>query len=251
MNSTPSAGTRTLHRSEDLVVGRGGNALLPACSQSFSGGDLWVIFGPNGSGKSTLLGTLAGLLRPVSGRHVIDVKARRSGMLQTTSISPLLPITVRGIVEAGVETGWSIARPKILSGGQDRADRWLGRLRLDSLASRSFHQLSGGQRQRAFLARTMASEPDIVLLDEPTSAMDREFMALSYALLSEYAIERKASVVVATHDLALGLPYADRAIFVDQDSNSLLVGTPQQLAEADAVQARYGNHLLELLRKNI
>lgn len=164
-----------------------------------------ALAGPNGAGKSTLLKAVAGLL-PLSGGRVrvygnpVGACHHRVAYLpQRGEVDWRFPISVHKLVMGGryVHLGW-VGRP----GKRDReaVDRALDRLGIDGLAGRQIGRLSGGQRQRALLARALAQESDLLLLDEPLTAVDAETRRTISGVLSELR-ELGKTMIVATHDL--------------------------------------------------
>jgi manganese/zinc/iron transport system ATP- binding protein len=164
-----------------------------------------ALVGPNGAGKSTLLQAAAGLLTPCAGavrrfgRPVGTCHHCAAYLPQRAALDWRFPISVRDLVLTGryVHLGW-LRRP-------DQRDRAivvavLERLGLTALAERQIAQLSGGQQQRALLARALAQEADLLLLDEPLNAVDGETRAIVVDVLADLRYQGKA-VVVATHDL--------------------------------------------------
>jgi manganese/zinc/iron transport system ATP- binding protein len=165
-----------------------------------------ALVGPNGSGKSSLLKAVAGLLPVRSG----DVKVygnpvgachhRVAYLPQRGELDWRFPVSVRRLVMTGryVHLGW-LRRP----GKEDRrlAERVMKCLGLSGLAEKRIGKLSGGQQQRALLARALVQEGDLILLDEPTNAVDSETRAAISETLSELRRQGK-SLIVATHDLA-------------------------------------------------
>jgi manganese/zinc/iron transport system ATP- binding protein len=164
-----------------------------------------ALVGPNGAGKSTLLKTAAGLVplragtvqrfgQPLGACH-----HRVAYLPQRSAADWRFPLSVRRLVMSGryVHLGW-LRRP----GPQDHAivQVALARLGLTALAERQVGQLSGGQQQRVLLARALAQEADLLLLDEPLNAVDAETRAVVEAVLADLRLRGK-SVVVATHDL--------------------------------------------------
>lgn len=164
-----------------------------------------ALVGANGSGKSTLLKAVAGLLEPEAGEiqiHGLTVGAchhRVAYLPQRGDIDWRFPISVRKLVLGGryVHLGW-LRRP----GARDRkiTDRVMGRLGILELAGRKIGELSGGQQQRALLARALAQEADLLLLDEPLTAVDASTQEVVFDVLEELQQESK-TLVVATHDL--------------------------------------------------
>lgn len=164
-----------------------------------------VLVGPNGAGKSTLLKAVAGLLPVTSGRvrvygNPVGACHHRVAYLpQVGEVDWRFPVGVRRLVMGGryVHLGW-LRRP----GKRDRkaVEEALERLGLAGVSGRRIEHLSGGQRQRALLARALAQEADLLLLDEPMTAVDSETRQTISGVLSEMR-ERGKTIIVATHDL--------------------------------------------------
>jgi manganese/zinc/iron transport system ATP- binding protein len=179
-----------------------------------------ALVGPNGAGKSTLLKAAAGLL-PVSagelriyGQAVEACHHRVAYLPQRGEVDWRFPVSVRRLVLTGryVHLGW-LRRP----GARDRAlaDAAVERLGLTALAELPIGQLSGGQQQRALLARALAQDADLLLLDEPLNAVDAANRAVVAHVLDELRQQRK-TVLVATHDLGrLDRDY-DGALFLSE-----------------------------------
>jgi manganese/zinc/iron transport system ATP- binding protein len=161
--------------------------------------------GPNGAGKSTLLKTIAELLPVASGEiriygNPIGACHHRVGYLpQRDEIDWCFPISVRRLVLTGryVHKGWLVRPDK-----HDRAmaDEMMERLKITDLADRQIGQLSGGQQQRSLLARALAQDADLLLLDEPLNAVDIATRAIISDVLDQLK-ERGKTVIIATHDL--------------------------------------------------
>lgn len=161
------------------------------------------IVGPNGGGKSTLLKLILGLLTPdrgevkVFGRPPAESRLRLGYVPQYTHYDPLFPVTVMEVVLMG-----RLGRRRC--GRYHREDRQraaeaLARMELTPLADRPFAAISGGQRQRTLIARALACEADILLLDEPTANIDLESEQNLFALLAE--LNREKTILVVTHDV--------------------------------------------------
>jgi peptide/nickel transport system ATP-binding protein len=178
------------------------------------------IIGPSGSGKSTLLRTLAGLQTPVSGTltwhgEPLPVPARKRSRDQQRRIQ-LVPQNPLGALNPARTIGASLTRPLQLhrtAGRAERPDR-VGRLLDDVGLPRDFadrypHELSGGQRQRASIARALAAEPDLLLCDEVTSALDPATAVAVMELLTRLRTERRLTLVLVSHELDLIAAYTD------------------------------------------
>jgi len=181
------------------------NRALDNVSLCVPKGDRVALVGPNGAGKSTLLKAVVGLLPILSGdirifgQPIDDCRDRVAYLPQRGDIDWRFPISLRKLVLSGryVHLGW-FKQPR----AKDRviADEMIARLGLTHLAERQIGQLSGGQQQRALLARALAQEADLLLLDEPLNAVDADTRAIISDVLDLLRSEGK-TVVAATHDL--------------------------------------------------
>ncbi len=178
-------------------------------------GEFVALVGPSGCGKSTVLNLVAGLDRPtegqvfVSGEEVAGANAHVGFMLQKDLLLPWR--SIRRNVEFGLEN-------RALSADERRARvaRELTRCRLTDYADRYPHQLSGGQRQRAALARTLAIDPRVVLLDEPFSALDAQTKLLLQKSFAETIAASGVTTLLITHDLTEAVAMADRILVMSE-----------------------------------
>jgi len=200
-------------------------------------GEVLALVGPSGSGKSTLLRSIAGLYDAKEGRILCSEKVwfdsatkvnvatanRRIGMVfQQFALFPHLT-ALENIAEAMLQY------PKAQR--MSRAQTWLQRVHLEGLAHRLPRQLSGGQQQRVAVARALAREPEVLLLDEPFSAVDRSTREALYQELSELRTELKMPVVLVTHDIDEATLLADRMSILDE-GRTLQTDTPDKLLQA-------------------
>lgn len=169
-------------------------------------GQTLALIGPNGAGKSTLLNILAGILNPESGEVLWNgqplCKTRRevAFLPQRSEVDQRFPITVRELVEMGRYPSVGIWKP-LRRHDREIVDKALETLQLEQLQSRRIGELSGGQQQRAFLARALAQEAHILLLDEPFTGLDAPGTAALAGLLRALAAEGRL-VIASHHDLA-------------------------------------------------
>ncbi len=213
-----------------LCVGYSGRAILPAIDVTIRSRELWVVTGQNGSGKTTWIKTLLGLLEPVSG----SVRHERPGLGlaylgQRQELESHYPVAVKDVVAMGTlrEKGW-------LSGRAQRRRRVLRALELmgaTELAEQPFSELSEGQKQRVLLARIQASDCELAVLDEPTSAMDAGAEESAWQLLKAVQRESSLSLLVVTHALELARKYADRVLRFDRERRELSAGGVELLGE--------------------
>jgi NitT/TauT family transport system ATP-binding protein len=190
-------------------------------SLTVGAGEFVSVVGPTGCGKSTLLNVAAGLLAPsrgevrVFGGRLDGLNHRAGYMFQTESLMPWR--TARANVMAGLEfRGVADARAQ--------ADEWLRRVGLGGFGDRYPHQLSGGMRKRVSLAQTLVLDPDIILMDEPFSALDVQTRQLmENELLALWAAKKKA-VLFITHDLDEAIALSDRVVVLSAGPASHPIG---------------------------
>lgn len=184
-------------------------------------GEFVSVVGPTGCGKSTLLNVAAGLLAPstggvqVFGQPLQGLNRHAGYMFQAESLMPWR--TALGNVMAGLEfRGDADARP--------RAEEWLRRVGLGGFGDRYPHQMSGGMRKRASLAQTLALDPDIILMDEPFSALDIQTRQLMENEVLELWQSKRKAVLFITHDLDEAIAMSDRVVVLSAGPGSRPIG---------------------------
>ena len=177
---------------------------------------VWVV-GPNGGGKSTLLKLILGLLHPTSGTVRVlgespeAARSRIGYMPQQVSIDPQFPVTALDIVLMG-RLGRHAGRLFYRARDRDAAKRALKLVGLDQHERRTYAELSGGQQRRLFIARALACEPDILLLDEPTANLDLIVQRELHSLLQD--LNKHLTVVMVSHDPAFVSEFVKSVICV-------------------------------------
>lgn len=232
----------------DVTAGYDGRAALEAVTLDIANGSLLAVFGPNGGGKTTLLKLIAGILRPWTGTvETLGVRAgeaarRIAYVPQAELVDWSFPITV-----------WNVAMmgrfPRLGPLHQPaRADRAavtaaLERVGMIGEARTQIGRLSGGQRRRAFLARALAAEPDLYLLDEPVTGVD---VPTEEDLMALLAIEAEAgrTIVATTHDLASVSRHFAQVVAVNR--RIIASGDVRLVRDPDILARTYGGHLLVL-----
>ena len=204
-------------RTRSVGFAVGGKELLREVSLDLHGGELVAVVGPNGAGKTTLLRLLAGDAAPTTGRVEMDGRpltdytprqlARRRAVMPQSSHLPFL-FTAREVVRMG-RAPWEGERGEREHGAQ-LADNVMRLTATREYAPRAYPTLSGGEQSRVTLARVLAQETPIILVDEPTAHLDPRHQHLVLDLLRELAAEG-AAIVAVLHDLNLAAAYADRA----------------------------------------
>lgn len=222
---------------------------LAGVSLHLDPGELVAVIGPNGSGKSTLLRLLGGLLVPDAGSVELGGRplgrlgpkdrARRIALVPQ-QLRALPDVTVADFVRSGRYAHldlWRRPQPE----DERAARRALAEADVGELGGRLLDQLSGGQRQRVLLARALAQEAELLLIDEPTNSLDPEHQILVFELVSRLTREGRAAVVV-THELNLASQFATRLLLLDEGRVAAEGGVDDVLRR-EVLQPVYGTHL--------
>lgn len=216
-------------------------------SAAFGEGELVGLTGPNGSGKSTLLKLIARVLYPLTGSVVLDGRAaaewapreyaRFVGYLPQDP-DPVFPMRAIEVVVSGRAP--FIGRFGSESDADyDAAQRALAMCDAAHLAERYLDEMSGGERKRVFVARVLAANPKIVLLDEPLASLDLAHMQQMSELLRDIVSRTGATVLYATHDLNWAAAYSDRMLVMNSGTLAL-DATPAELMRPEVVQQHFG-----------
>ena len=231
---------------ERVAVELGGRPVVAGVSFAVEHGEWVTLIGPNGAGKSTLLRAIAGLV-PHSGTVALDGrpirKLKRRELARRVAVVPQVPLmpgamSVREYVLLGRTPYVSYAGRE---GRRDHAavEQALARLDLRGLAGRELATLSGGERQRAVLARALAQEAPLLLLDEPTTALDIGHQQQALELLDELRHDAGLTLVGAMHDLTLAGQYAPRLLLLS-GGRIVAQGDPAEVLTEALVAEHYG-----------
>ena len=208
----------------DLTIKHGSHVAVESVSILLRAGEINAIIGPNGAGKSTLLQSLNGLLKPSNGEILLSGESlenlsRRAIAKQIAVVAQeaelRFPVTVVEFVLGGrfvwaSNTGWGWETQRDL----EITSQVLNETELTSLSGRLMSQLSGGERQRAVLARALATEARILLLDEPTANLDLSHQSALLALVRHRCDTQGAASLVVTHDINLASQFADQVLLM-------------------------------------
>ncbi|MEJ3748007.1 heme ABC transporter ATP-binding protein [Actinomycetes bacterium KLBMP 9797] len=230
-------------RVRGLRVIRGATAVLSDVDLDVAAGELVALVGPNGAGKSTLLGAVCGDLpaaagtielagAPLASWRPLELARRRAMLPQRTTLS--FPFTVADVVAMG-RAPWA-GTPAAAGDAAAVADA-MRRTDVERFAARPFTALSGGEQARAALARVLAQRTPVLLLDEPTAALDLRHQELVLTLARERARAGDA-VVVVLHDLGLAAAYADRVALL-AGGRVVADGKPDEVLTADTLTDVY------------
>jgi zinc transport system ATP-binding protein len=193
--------------------------VLDTVTLAVSRGEFVALVGPNGSGKSTLVKVLLGLLRPDAGAvrlfgvqpHALRERWRVGYVPQRGLVVNDLPATVAEVVAAGrlIRSGWY---RRLRRADWDAIDDALDTVALTALRHRPVRELSGGQQQRAFIAKALASEPELLVLDEPIAGVDAESQRRFRESLVRLVRERAGAVLLVSHELTAVADDLDRVV---------------------------------------
>lgn len=202
--------TDTLIKVEHLTVRRDERLILDDINLRVDRGEFIAITGPNGGGKTTLLRVILGLLHPSRGRVWVQKDLSIGYLPQKNMIDSHFPISVREVVESGLLS--SGIRDK--AERQTRADEMLAAVGMEALASRPIGTLSGGQLQRTLLGRAIISNPQLLVLDEPLSYIDKRFEGQLYDLISRLA--STTTILLVSHELSGIVHLATRILTINK-----------------------------------
>ena len=237
----------TIIKADRVRLGYNGRSVVNDLSLSVHPGELLGLIGPNGVGKTTILRALAGLLQPKSGVVLLNDQDLRKLNVSTRAKSiglvpqgetDIWPLQVKEVVKLGraPHRGWLKPFSRADHEAIDRALQITG---LSELSDRPINKLSGGERQRVIVARALAQEPNILLLDEPTANLDVRHQNQLLDLVRELVSGKGLSAILAIHDLTLAARYCDRLVLMNE-GREYATGSPEEVLTADNLRAVYG-----------
>ena len=216
----------TLISAQDISVSFGTGDVLSGVTLAVQAGEIVTILGPNGSGKSTLLRALLGIVPLTSGTVSRAPNLRLGYVPQKLTIDRSMPITVRRF----------LSLPRRVTDGAATAA--LARVGLPQVEQRQMADLSGGQFQRVLLARALLTDPQLLILDEPTQGLDQPGEAAFYRLIAELRAQTGTAVLMVSHDLHVVMAASDRVICLN--GHICCEGTPRVVSNAPEYRALFG-----------
>jgi ABC-type Mn2+/Zn2+ transport system ATPase subunit len=233
---SPAPGPALVHF-VDVTVGYRGIPVREHVTFEVRRGDFLGIAGANGAGKTTILKTLLGLIRPLAGRvdHVTRVPI--SYVPQRERVDTIVPVTA---LEVALMGRLARLRPLrwIRRGDREHARDALRRVGVEHLGARLYRDLSGGEQQLVLVARALAGQPELLVLDEPTTAMDLANEHALIELLRRENRERGLTVILVTHLLPVLLNVATSVVLLEADR--LVAGPTEQILHEDILSQLYG-----------
>ena len=229
-----------------LTVGYPDRTVLQNIDLQIAPGEILTVIGPNGAGKSTLLKSISGQLALLGGSVVMQGedlqqcsavdRARKMAVVLTAHIRPEY-MTCREVVSAGryPYTGrMGILQPR----DKEITEQAMARMKVTELAERDFNAISDGQKQRVLVARAIAQDTPVLLLDEPTSYLDIRYRTELMEILQELAKEGR-TILMSLHEIELALEVSDRILCV-QEGQEACCGSPREILEQDRIRDLFG-----------
>ncbi len=230
-----------------LYVRYGVHEVLSDISFSVAPGDFLAVVGPNGSGKTTLIKTLVGLIPPYSGSILLKgvPLAQTQGLIgylpqKSSFADPRFPATVREVVYSGLTMKKGRVQHSRDTTSDTAIEHVLRMLQIESLVNTRVGRLSGGQQQRVHLARALVGNPALLILDEPTGALDPHTRECFYTTLQKHNKELGVTIIIVTHDSHSIGTYADTILFLDR--KLLFSGSMEEFHQAPSSGHYFDHH---------
>lgn len=234
-------------RTENLAVGYNGRALIHDINIQIEKGKILTLIGPNGAGKSTILKSITRHLSKISGQVFIGDQeiyawpakelAKRVAVVLTDRINPEL-MTCEEVVAMG-RYPYTNIMGRMTPADKEIVGEAMRRVHATELAERDFTTLSDGQRQRIMLARAIAQEPEIIILDEPTAYLDIRHKIELLDILREMAHDKGITVIMSLHEIDLATKISDYLLCVKGDTIAAF-GPPEEILFGDTIDQLYG-----------
>lgn len=238
-------GMKTLLHSHGLSVGFGGRELIRDVNVQLNAGEVGALIGLNGTGKSTLLRTLAGLHQPLAGSITLNGQALEAmtGMERARSLSVVLTgkpqaglLDVRTLVSLGRQP-WTGHLGRLTKKDHERIDEAMQRTGVNAFGERALQSLSDGEGQKVLIARALAQDAPVMLLDEPTAFLDLVNRLSVMRLLRDIARTSERAVLLSTHDLTSALQLCDRILLVHD--GTLWAGSPAEAISSGSLDRAF------------
>ena len=234
-------------RTEHMDVGYDGTPLIRDIEIGVSRGEILTLIGPNGSGKSTILKSMIRQLKLLAGVVVLD--GQTMAAMKEGDIARKMAIVMTERLRAELMNGEDVVatgrypytgRLGILSKtDREKVKEAIALVHGEDFADRPFTQISDGQRQRLLLARAVCQEPEVIVLDEPTSFLDVKHKLELLEILKRLVRERNVAVLMSLHELDLAQKISDRVVCVANNAVDRC-GTPEEIFTSDYIEALYG-----------
>ncbi|AFL96107.1 ABC type manganese/zinc transporter ATPase [Thermococcus cleftensis] len=234
----------TALRAENLTILYDGKPAVEGVDFTIDEGETLLLLGPNGAGKTTLLRTIACFHREyrgrleVFGREPCGARELIGYVPQSSNLNERVPLTALEVVAMGGVYRRGFVHFKLPPEILDKAREVLSFVGLEQVADRLFRELSGGQKQRVLLARALMSDPRLLLLDEPLSALDPSARVEVANVLDKIKRERGITMVITTHDINPLLEVGDKVMLLNR--KLIAFGRPEEVLQDRVIKSVYG-----------
>lgn len=205
--------TNKLLELKNISAGYGGESVIKGVDLEVFDRDFLGVIGPNGGGKSTIMKVILGLLKPISGQVIYSKKLKFGYLPQFNLNDVKFPISVKDVILTGLMSEKKILR-KFSPAQIDKVEAIISKFGLSSYADAPYGELSGGQIQRVLLSRAIVTDPDLLILDEPTAFTDESFSKDLYSLLLE--INKERAIIMVSHDTGVISTYVKNIACVNK-----------------------------------
>ena len=233
-----------LLRLEDVSIGFNKVPLLEGVEFSVSRNEFWGVVGPNGGGKTTFLKTILGLKEVIKGKYVISENIRFGYVPQHEKFDDIFPISVLELVGMGRYS-------KVPFGVRMNIKDWeivnesIEKVGIPDLRKKTFRSLSGGEKQRALIAKALTSEPDVLVLDEPTASLDVKGEAEVMSLIQNLKYEYNLTVIMVSHFIDTIEKYTDKVVLIDKDNDFFLSCDKEDAVCDDSLRRYFGTEAIK------
>lgn len=234
-------------KAEDLVVGYENKKVVQGINFEVKEGDVLCLLGANGSGKTTILRTLSGLLKPLEGKVLL--KNENLYHIPENKVAKQLAVVLTERKSMGLLTAFEVAAMgryvhtdffgKLKEHDIKIVTEALKMVNAINLADRYIHQLSDGEKQKIFLARALAQEPKLIIMDEPTSFLDVRHKAELVHIINKLSKERNITIIASLHEIGLAIRCSDMLMLV-KDGEILDYGQPDKVMSPSKIKLLYG-----------
>ena len=233
---------KTLILLDETTIGYG-RALMRPLSLSIRQGNFWGVVGPNGAGKTTLVKTILGLLRPSKGQVAFPSGKPRIGYVpQRHVLNTDYPLSAFDVVLMGRYPRLGVGRSPGLK-DRERAMEEIERVGLGELSTRRFSSLSGGQQQRMLIARALAADPDMLILDEPTTGMDLPGETDILDFLSRLHQAEGKTLLMIGHHIGSVIRVVDHLCLINKDADMFESGPLDEMLDTRRLSSCYGRSI--------